>query len=494
MHPLAAALLAVPALLAASPGGARPRRMPPDRLTLVYTADLGGTLEPCGCTEEQRGGLPRLAAALARIRTEGTPTVFVGGGDLLFENPLEAGRREQDLAKARAAAEALRLMGLDATVAGERDRVAGEDFLARTGLRVVRGARLGLLGFGEWDHVPEAPIRVAVVHRGGTLAALPLAEEARRRGVHLIVAAHREDLLADDFNRAVLDAPVPVVQVQGRGQSLLRVDFFLRGDRRKGFAVLAGAAERDEALEVIRARRMEYRRRRAAAEALGRAELARAMGAKIEELAARERALASRALPEPPDDRPSLRVSFVPVGPDLPEDRGVRRVLTRFYGEIARENLRLARAQQRPCPDPASGAASHVGIDDPPRGGTFGCRTCHVAAVDFWRTTAHARAFATLERGGRQYDLDCIGCHVTGWREAGGACSVADTAGRRDVQCESCHGPASLHAVDPPGHLERDPGETRCRRCHTDDHSTTFEYLSYRRRILGPGHGAAGGK
>ncbi|HEY6106273.1 MAG TPA: cytochrome c family protein, partial [Anaeromyxobacteraceae bacterium] len=164
------------------------------------------------------------------------------------------------------------------------------------------------------------------------------------------------------------------------------------------------------------------------------------------------------------------------------------------YGEIARENLRLARAQRRPCPDPASGAASYVGIDDPPRGGTFGCRTCHAAAVDFWRTTAHARAFATLERGGRQYDLDCVGCHVTGWREAGGACSVADTAWRRDVQCESCHGPASLHAVDPPGHLERDPGEARCRRCHTDDHSTTFEYLSYRRRILGPGHGAAGGK
>ncbi len=484
MHPLAAALLA--AALAGGPPRPAP---PPDRLTLVYLADLGGTLEPCGCSQGQRGGLPRIATALQRIRAEGTRTVFLGGGDLLFESPLDSERRPQDLAKARATAEALRLMRLDATVAGERDRAAGEDLLSRAGLRVVRGVRLGPVGFGEWGHVPEAPIRVAVVHRGGTRAALPLAEEARRQGVQLLLAAHRDDLLADDFDRAVLDAPVPVVQGRGRGQSLVRVDFFLRGDPGRGFAVLPGAAERDEALQVIGERRREYARRRAAAEALGQGELASALEAKLQELAGRERALAARPLPEPPADRPSLRVSFVPVAEDLPEDPGVRRVLARFYGQIARDNLRLARAQRRPCPDPASGVASYVGIDDPPPGGTFACGTCHAAAVAFWRTTAHGRAYATLERGGRQYDLDCIRCHVTGWGEAGGACSVAETAGRRDVQCESCHGPASLHAVDPPGHLERDPGEARCRRCHTDEHSTTFEYLSYRRRTLGPGHG-----
>ena len=490
MHPLAAALLAV---LAAA-GEPRSRPALPDHLTLVYLADLGGTLEPCGCSEGQRGGLPRLATALARIRAEGSRTFFLGGGDLLFESPLGSERRQQDLAKARAAAEALGLMRLEATVAGERDLVAGRAFLGGTGLPVVRGARLGPVGFGEWGRVPAAPVRVAVVHRGGTRAALPLAEEARRQGIHLLLAAHRDDLLADDFDRAVLDAPVPVVQARGRGQSLVRVDLFLRGDLGRGFAVLPGAAERDEELQVIGERRREYLRRRASAEALGQGELARLLGAKLDELSARERSLASRPLPEPPADRPSLRVSFVPVREDLPEDRAVRRVLARFYGQIARDNLRLARAQKRPCPDPDSGSASYVGIDDPPPGGTFACRTCHAAAVDFWRATSHARAYATLERGGRQYDLDCVRCHVTGWREAGGACSVADTAGRRDVQCESCHGPASLHAVDPPGHLERDPGEARCRRCHTEEHSTTFEYLGYRRRILGPGHGAGGGE
>ena len=478
MHP--AALLA---LVAAA---ARPA---PAHLTLVFVADLGGTLEPCGCSGSQRGGLPRMATALARIRAANPDTIFLGGGDLLFESPLVEERREQDLAKALAAAEALRLMGLAATVAGERDRVAGEDFLARTRLPVVQKARLGSLGFGEWGEVPQAPVRVAVVHRGGTRAALPLAEEARRQGVQLILATHRDDLLADDFNRAVLDAPVPVVQVQGRGQSLVRVDVFLRGDRSKGFAVLGGAAQRDEALDVLRERRLEYRRRGAAAEASGNQALSRAIAAKLRELADRERALRRTPEPRSPRDRPSLVVSFTRIGDDLPEDRAVRRVMARFYGEIARKNLALAKAQRRPCPDPDAGAPTYVGMDEPPRGGTFACLTCHRPAAEFWRTTPHARAWATLERAGRQYDLDCIGCHVTGWRQPGGACSVAETEGRRDVQCEACHGPASLHAVDPPGHLARDPPEAVCRACHTAENSTTFEYLSYRRRVLGPGHG-----
>ncbi len=340
--------------------------------------------------------------------------------------------------------------------------------------------------------VPEAPVRIAVVHRGGTRGALPLAAEARRRGIQLLLASHRESLLDDDANRALLDAPVPVVQVQGRGQSLARIDLWLRGDLSAGFTVLRGAAQRDEELEVTAERRREYARRRDEAMAAGAAALAQALSAKIAELEGRERSLRETPLPSPPADRPSLRVSFVPVGPDLPENRAVRAVLTRYYGEVARLDLASARAAGRPCPGTPGGTASYVGIDDPPRAGAFACKTCHPAAWAFWRTTAHARAYAALAARSRQFDLDCVRCHVTGWGEPGGACSVAATDGRRDVQCESCHGPASLHALDPPGHIERAVPVGRCRSCHTPDASTGFEEASYRRRILGPGHGAGG--
>ena len=58
---------------------------PPRHVTLVYAADLGGWLEPCGCSANQRGGLARAATAIAAIRKENPDTIFVAGGDLLFD-------------------------------------------------------------------------------------------------------------------------------------------------------------------------------------------------------------------------------------------------------------------------------------------------------------------------------------------------------------------------------------------------------------------------
>jgi len=489
-RPAALVIALCGALCLALPAGAAQRR--PRTLTILYIADLGGNLEPCGCSQDQRGGLPRLATALARVRQEVPGAILVAGGDLLFEGPIDPERREVDLTKARAAAEVLRALKLAATAEGERDLAAGEPFARSLRLPFTAARRIGDLGFGLPGQVPAAPFRVAVVHARGTRGALPLAEEARAQGVDLLLASHRDPLNDDDVDRAILDAAVPVVQVRGRGQSIARIDVRLDGDRSKGFAVLEGPAQRAEEIDLAEQRAAEYRRRQAAAEAEGGGELAKALGAKAGELTARVARLRQVPLPTPPADRPSLTVSFIPITADLPEDRAVRRLLARTYGELAKMNLAAARARGKPCPDPARDQPSFIGTDRAPPGGNSACKDCHPAAFAQWRATAHARAYATLQgapSGPRQYDLDCVGCHVTGWRAPGGACSVAEVAGREDVQCESCHGPASLHAVDPPGHIQRDPGEATCAGCHTPDHSTAFEIRSYRKRILGPGHG-----
>jgi len=468
---------------------AAPAPPPPRTVTILYLADLGGTLEPCGCSRDQRGGLPRLAAAVERVRRERPDALLVGGGDLLFEFPLDPERREADLARARATAEALRRMGLAATLAGERDRHGGEAFLRSLRLPFAASKRLGAVGFGAPGRVPAAPIRIAVAHAGGTRGALPLAEAARAQGVHLLLAAHRDALTDDDVNRAVLDAAVPVVQVQGRGQSLARIDVHLAGDLSRPFAVLEGPAQREEEIDVAASRALAYARRRDAALAEGNGELAGVLDAKIAELEARARALRAAPLPEPPGDRPSLTVSFIPVAEALPEDPAVRRIVTRAHAATARLNLAAARARGRPCPDPERDRPAFVGMASAPPGGTHACKDCHPAATAQWSATRHARAYDTLEKGARQFDLDCVGCHVTGWRQPGGACNVASVEGRKGVQCEACHGPGSLHAADPPGHILRDPKEETCRGCHTPEHSTRFEPGSYRPRILGSGHG-----
>jgi hypothetical protein len=285
---------------------------------------------------------------------------------------------------------------------------------------------------------------------------------------------------------------VPVVQVQGRGQSLARIEVFLTGDRSKGFALLPGPSQRAEELDLLAARRGEYDRRRAAALASGNDALAAALGGKMSELEERELALRATPLPVPPTDRPSIQVTFLPLTDDLPEDKEVRARLTRHYGEVARLNLAEAKARGKPCPDVATAVASFIGVDEVPRGGTRDCKGCHPAAYASWERTRHADAYETLVKGNRRFDLDCVSCHVTGWKLPGGPCDVASTEGRRGVQCEACHGPAGLHAVDPPGHVVRDPAPAVCTACHTPEHSTGFEPTSYRKRVVGPGHGESG--
>ena len=62
----------------------------------------------------------------------------------------------------------------------------------------------------------------------------------------------------------------------------------------------------------------------------------------------------------------------------------------------------------------------------------------------FWKTTVHARAWKTIVDGGKTGFDDCVSCHVTGFGEVGGS-SLGHVKGLTDVQCETCHGPGSLH-------------------------------------------------
>ena len=161
------------------------------------------------------------------------------------------------------------------------------------------------------------------------------------------------------------------------------------------------------------------------------------------------------------------------------------KLLAAYDAAVAEEN-RKRFAGVRP-PPPPRGKPGYAGIEQ--------CDLCHEEAVAFWRTTKHAAAYATLEALGKQYDVACIGCHVTGFRKPGGS-EVVENEGLRDVQCEVCHGPGSVHVEEPerggrPHAIVRDAPAEVCGACHTPEHSDTFDYTAYLRDVLGPGHGQA---
>jgi hypothetical protein len=186
-------------------------------------------------------------------------------------------------------------------------------------------------------------------------------------------------------------------------------------------------------------------------------------------------------------DDPTLPPAPVVVIPEqvkvtcrLEVDDAAKQVLGDYDAWVAERN-RDRFAGVRP-PAPAAGKAGYVGIDV--------CADCHTEAVELWQDTAHAGAYATLVTANKQFDLSCVGCHVTGFREPGGS-EVVENHHLQSVQCEQCHGPGSLHAEDPsPANIQLQAPREVCEGCHTPEHSDTFEYAAYLRDVLGTGHGA----
>jgi hypothetical protein len=157
-------------------------------------------------------------------------------------------------------------------------------------------------------------------------------------------------------------------------------------------------------------------------------------------------------------------------------------VVTAYDADVGKMNLEWAKAHGQDCPAPEKGQAAFVG--------NTACAECHAESFPVWEASKHHHAWKTLEDAGKQFHLNCTGCHVTGWEKPGGVCRLDKVAGRENVGCESCHGPGSLHAEDPSAdNIIARPGQDLCVTCHNRENSPHFDFATYVPKILGPGHG-----
>jgi hypothetical protein len=196
----------------------------------------------------------------------------------------------------------------------------------------------------------------------------------------------------------------------------------------------------------------------------------------------RDRLRASLEQEASPDAKAVAVFDQVKITCKLPVDDAAKRQLGAYDQAVAQANKRRFAGVKPPAP--AKRRAGFVGTEE--------CEGCHDEAIEFWKTTVHADAYETLVVDNKQFDLNCVGCHVTGFRQPGGS-EVVENEGLRDVQCEVCHGPASKHIDDGGDDLSRieleAPAELCALECHTPEHSDTFDYVPYLRDVLGPGHG-----
>jgi RecJ-like exonuclease len=154
------------------------------------------------------------------------------------------------------------------------------------------------------------------------------------------------------------------------------------------------------------------------------------------------------------------------------------------FNKAAGEANVKAAADKKP-PAPAEGKAGYVGTEE--------CSMCHSKEQKFWEATKHAGAWETLEKLGKEFNLDCTYCHVTGFGKPGGS-NLAVNEDLRDVQCEICHGPGSIHVdedgYEKPSTMMMNLKEDLCVECHSKEHSDTFDFKAYLRDVTGKGHAA----
>ena len=123
---LGALAVAVVAILAL-PGCKEDPSIQPSDLTLLYTGNVHGYIEPCGCAAGQIGGIDRIAGYVEETLAElGPRGLFIDTGDLLASGPPTEDMTVQQLRiKARGFFEVWAELGCSAIALGEAEVALG---------------------------------------------------------------------------------------------------------------------------------------------------------------------------------------------------------------------------------------------------------------------------------------------------------------------------------------------------------------------------------
>ena len=169
----------------------------------------------------------------------------------------------------------------------------------------------------------------------------------------------------------------------------------------------------------------------------------------------------------------SAEAEVFPLGDHWPENEVYANMRKDFEDGL---NERLQKRQRD------RGAVSSIKHGPDHYMGHEACERCHAEAAATWVKTAHANAFATLQRRRKDSMPDCVPCHVTGFQKSGGYLSSLDPGIEVDgqkrhlenVQCEACHGMATLHDTGDSNYLSQ--ARESCKSCHTPQQDPNFKF------------------
>ena len=167
----------------------------PPFVVILYTGGTKSHLEPCGCYQEQSGGLPRRGYLVSQIRKYGVPTFLVDAGDIFHgTEDIDAQRCQVNL-KAMSAIgyDAVALsqtdLGYDAAYLSEQRAAAAFPFLGENSayaqssvVQTLNGISIAFIPAALESDFPAADIMIA----------LGAAALTNRRAVDVVISSEEE--------------------------------------------------------------------------------------------------------------------------------------------------------------------------------------------------------------------------------------------------------------------------------------------------------------
>ena len=409
--------------------------------TLVYTGNLNGELEPCGCTlEGDLGGIKRHATMIDQLRKKNPALMFVStGGLLIAEMPSDRIRSDYIL-------RGMKLLDYDVIGVQARDLAFGAEFLTQHKLPFIlsnttppshfaysKTLQRQSQSFSFFQHsVLPSPSSMETTDVDKTAAikqlSVKLAQEKQSAGITIVTTTLRlseakKILPLNDIDLLIIPSRQDTfVEPLKIGRTLL----LQPGARGMRFGQLQFEIEKSgQGRRIIRWKHKVI------------------------------------PLLQTVADSPRTEAWYAAYNAELKTD---------YEKQVA------LRAQLEQGKSPYAGAET--------------CRSCHQPEYQSWKATQHALAYDDLEAVGKIFDPNCIGCHSLGFNQPGGFLDAELTPHLINVQCESCHGAAQAHVEQSgktPTANQNWGMEKMCGQCHVGSHSPSFKVDDYWPKIV---HGA----
>ncbi len=442
---------------------------------VAFTGEENGYLEPCGCAEQQLGGLPRRYTLISELKRKKETLIALSLGDL----SKEAGRQNE--IKMEIAFNALEQMGYSAHNIGEKDIHMGLNSLNY--LSLVHNIPLlssNVRPTGEHDlsirtyilneiKVESQIFKICVL---GTLS--PNLIDTAYTDIEVLNPVESlKRLLTDLHNKAdafVLLSHATIEESVELAEIFPELDLVISGHssdnpvdtmKKVKDTCVISVGEKGKYLGVVCLRLKKKD----------------PWKDKFEEISigSDDYYGLSQYYPQKTPPQTLLAdctVEIMPIDDQYANSPKIESLLKIYQQKLKDEEL-IKNIYREPHPS----GHTYTGNDV--------CALCHNKIFKHWQETDHSHAYKTLLQSGHQDDPECVFCHTVGLYYLSGFRTPESTSGMKDVGCESCHGPGSDHKES----QEKDYGTVaaeHCRVCHENEHSPKFNFKDYWQKIKHP--------